>query len=45
MAHRSLKRSKNLVIVADPENGSDRVYRSMGFGGGEISVQLSRRVP
>jgi ribosomal protein S18 acetylase RimI-like enzyme len=45
MARRGLKRSKTLVIVADPEHGADRVYRSVGFHGEEISVQLSRRAP
>jgi ribosomal protein S18 acetylase RimI-like enzyme len=45
MAQQGLKRSKTLVIVADPTEGADRVYRSVGFGGDEISVQLTLRAP
>lgn len=43
MAQQGLKHSKKLVIVADPTHGADRVYRSVGFGGTEINVQLTRR--
>lgn len=45
MAQHGLKRAKNLVIVADPTHGADRVYRSVGFGGSEIAVQLTLRAP
>jgi predicted GNAT family acetyltransferase len=45
MAQAGLERSPTLVIVADPTMGADRVYRSVGFAGHEISVQLSRRAP
>lgn len=43
MAQQGLKRSEKLVIVADPTHGADRVYRSVGFGGTEMAVQLTRR--
>jgi hypothetical protein len=45
MAQHGLKRSKKLVIVADPTHGADRVYRSVGFAGSELAVQLTRRPP
>lgn len=45
MAQHGLKRSKKLVIVADPTHGADRVYRSVGFGGTETAVQLTLRAP
>ncbi len=32
--------ASTLVIVADPENGADRLYRSVGFTETEIQVQL-----
>ena len=36
---------REVVIVADPDYSAIRMYRSLGFEGSEIQIQLARPVP
>jgi ribosomal protein S18 acetylase RimI-like enzyme len=36
---------RDLVMVADPDDGAIRIYRSLGFADSEFQVQLARPMP